>query len=265
MSDLPEKDPAPALTRALRILDVLQQAEGMPLPLSELARAIGAAKSSTLNLCVVLESGGLIRRGDAGYTLGHRLVELGGAYVRTVDELGEFYRYCRHAPHLSHEVVQLAMLDGAEVVYLARATGRAPMRLMADIGDRFPAAPTALGNALLADLDPDEVARRFQDPATLPQRTPRSVRTPEALLEKLAGVRGRGYAVDDEEVHPGVTGIAVAIPPRSSSAPALAVGVSMLTATVDAARRSAVVRELHELVALMTNPLVPRWGAPDAG
>ena len=54
------------------------------------------------------------------------------------------------------------MLDGTEVLYLARYEGRSRFRLAANIGDRFPAALTATGQALLAGLPPAEVARRFR-------------------------------------------------------------------------------------------------------
>lgn len=252
-----EKDPAPAVSRAVRILDVLAAANGVAQPLSDLARSIGAAKSSTSNLCAVLEAAGLIRRGDAGYTLGHRVVELGGAYLGGVSELEEFYRFCRDAPVLSHEVVQLAMLDGTHVVYLARHESLAPLRLIANVGDRFPAAPTALGNALLTRLDDDEIARRFDGPDAFPHRTAKSVRDLPGLLRKVHRARDAGFALDEEEVHPGITGIAMPIPPRSASSPALAVGVSLLTDSATPERRDAVILELRRLVVLLTNQLVP--------
>lgn len=252
-----EKDPAPAVSRAVRILDVLAASRGVALPLSDLARSIGAAKSSTSNLCAVLELSGLIRRGDAGYTLGHRVVELGGAYLSGVSELEEFYRFCRDAPTLSHEVVQLAMLDGTDVVYLARYESLAPLRLIANVGDRFPAAPTALGNALLMGVDDEEIARRFDAPDLFPRRTAQSVRDLEGLLAKIGHARQQGFAVDEGEVHPGITGIALPIPPRSASSPALAVGASMLTDDTTADRRAAVVAELRRLAVLLTNQLIP--------
>ena len=85
--------------------------------------------------------------------------------------------FCDEAELLSHEVVQIAMLHGTEAVYLARHEGRAPMRLTASIGSRFPAAPTAVGNALLTTLTDTEIADRFSGPQHFPQLTERSVRT----------------------------------------------------------------------------------------
>lgn len=254
---LSDRDPAPAVTRSLRILTLLAGADGVPMPLSDIARAIGAAKSSTSNLCAVLEDGRLIQRSGAGYTLGRRTVELGGAYVRQFDQVREFYRYCAASRYLSHELVQIAMLDGTEVLYLARHEGRAPLRLSANIGDRFPAAPTAVGNALLAHLGREEVARRFADAGAFPRRTEKSTASLAELHAKLERVRERGYAVDDGEVHPGVYGIALRIPPRASGSQPLAIGASLLATPVGPELEAGVVAELRGAVELLANPLIP--------
>ena len=90
MSD-PTRDPAPAVTRALRVLELLEQSGGAPLTLSDLSRALGAAKSSTSNVCAVLEDGGMIRRVETGYRLGRRTAELGGAFAHQFNQIREFY------------------------------------------------------------------------------------------------------------------------------------------------------------------------------
>ena len=138
------------------------------MPLGDIARGIGAAKSSTSNLCQVLEDGRMIVRTPTGYLLGRRTVELGGAYIAQFNQMREFYDFCDAAPLLGHEVVQIAMLDGTDVLYLARHEGRAPMRLSASIGSRFPAAPTAVGNALLTTLTDAEIAGPVHRAAALP-------------------------------------------------------------------------------------------------
>ena len=58
-----ERDPAPAVTRALRILGLLAESAGVPQSLSDIARALGIAKSSTANLCQVLEDGAIVGMG----------------------------------------------------------------------------------------------------------------------------------------------------------------------------------------------------------
>ena len=155
----------------------------MPLPLGDIARGIEAAKSSTFNLCQALEEGAMIVRANGGYLLGRRTVELGGAYIAQFNQMREFYTFCAEAELLRHEVVQIAMLHGTEAVYLARHEGRAPMRLTASIGSRFPAAPTAVGNALLTTLTDTEIAARFSGP----QHFPRADRAERPDADRAAG------------------------------------------------------------------------------
>jgi DNA-binding IclR family transcriptional regulator len=247
------RDPAPALSRGIRILELLAAATA-PMALRDIAVGIGAAKSSTSNLCTVLEDFGLIRRADVGYLLGPRTVEFAGAYISRFNEFREFYRYCSAAPVLSQQVVQIAMLEGTDVVYLARHDGDTPLRLTANVGDRFPAAPTAVGNALLAALPDSAIREAFDNPGAFPRRTERSVGTVSDLLAKLRLARERGYATDDGEVHPGLSGLAVRIPPRSDISPALAVGCTFLTDACSVTDRARLVTELGELRALMCNP-----------
>ena len=160
------------------------------MPLGDIARGIGAAKSSTFNLCQVLEDGRMIARTATGYRLGRRTVELGGAFIAGFNQIREFYAYCVSSPLLSPEVVQVAMLDGTDVLYLARHEGRAPMRLSASIGSRFPAAPTAVGNALLTTCTDQEIAARFTGPEHFPRRTTQSVHRPRRTArEGPAGSR----------------------------------------------------------------------------
>lgn len=250
-----ERSPAPAVTRALAILRLLADARGEPLGLADIARGIGAAKSSTSNLCTALEEDEMISRAPGGYVLGRRNVELGGAFIAQFNQMREFYSYCESAPLLSHEVVQIAMLHGTEAVYLARHEGRAPMRLTASIGSRFPAAPTAVGNALLTTLTDAEIMQRFRGAQHFPQLTERSVRTVPALLSKIRAARDRGYAIDDNETHPGIYGCAVVLPPWTSGDQPLAMGTSLMAAAATPDFVGSIVAELREGVRRLSNPL----------
>jgi DNA-binding IclR family transcriptional regulator len=223
-----ESSPAPAVSRAVRILSLLADSGGAPQPLTEIARTLGAAKSSTSNVCTVLEESGLIQRRGAGYVLGRRTVELGGAYLAGFDQVREFYRICSESPVLARELVQIAVLDGTDVLYLARHEGRAPLRLTAGIGDRFPAALTAVGNALLAELPPGEVEARYGPRPDIPRLTDRSTTTLAGLHAKLDATRARGFALDEGEVFPNVVGLALTVPARTSGEQTLAIGVSTI-------------------------------------
>ncbi len=261
MSESAGSSPAPAVSRAVRILSILADSHGVPQPLSEIARALGAAKSSTSSVCTVLEQSRLIQRRDTGYVLGRRTVELGGAYLAGFDQVREFYRVCSESPVLRRELVQIAVLDGTDVLYLARHEGRALLRLTAGIGDRFPAALTAVGNVLLAELPVDEVDARYGSSPDIPRLTHRSTRTLEGLRAKLHATRARGHALDEGEVFPNVVGLAVTLPARLSGEQTLAIGVSIVDVDVDVggapagAHRDTVLAALRDAADQLSNPM----------
>lgn len=253
MASSPDRDPAPAVTRALRILTVLAESEG-PLTLSELARAAGLAKSSTANLCAALEDGGMIGRDAAGFRLGRRTAELGGAFALQFNQIREFFAVCEESPVLRREVVQIAMLDGSDALYLARHEGRAPHRLGTPLGSRLPAALTGTGRAILATWDDDDVAGLLGG-APFPHLTDQSIRSIDDLLAELAQVRRIGYAVDRSGSTEGITGVAVALAPWTPSDPPLAMGAAVPTAEATEERIAAVGAALREASARLTNPL----------
>ncbi|MFD1213200.1 IclR family transcriptional regulator [Arthrobacter sp. GCM10027362] len=247
--------PAPAVTRAAAVLDVLAASPNGRATLSDLARALGIPKSSTSNLLQALEDARLITRQGSDFSLGRKLVELGAAYLSRRDEVQEFYRFCEEAPTLSHETVRIAMLDGDHVIYLARYEGHPAVRLTSNIGDKMPASLCAVGKALLARLHEHDWAEMFPDEAELPVMTPNSIRTGRELKEQLRRIQSEGYAFEDEESTVGVVCLAVPVPTRGAHGPNLGVSVTALKATFTKEQQESMVRELRELARAVGNPM----------
>jgi IclR family transcriptional regulator, blcABC operon repressor len=246
---------APAVTRAAAILDVLSENAAVALGPSELARRLGLPKSSIANICGALADVGMLRRVGTGFALGRRLAELGGAYLSAVDMVQEFYEASRRLPTGSEETVQLAVLDGLEVTYLARHDGRQPVRLTSQIGRRLPATSTATGKAALASLDVRELERRLAGVTTLPASTPRAHRTVEALLADIDEVRSRGYSFDDEEMMEGVVCYGIALPGRQPGEGPHAASITLLKARATEDRVPALIADLHTLADQLSDPL----------
>jgi len=251
---------APAVTRAAVILDLLAENGGAPAGPSELARRLGLPKSSIANICAALADAGLARRVGTGFALGRKMAELGGAYLASVDHVREFYDACHELEVGSEETIQLAVLDGTEMTYLARHDGRQPVRLTSQIGRRLPASVTATGKAALAMLDPDDVARRF-DGVELPAFTRRSLSTIEALLADLDVVRRRGYAMDDEETVEGIVCFGIAIPARQRGEGPYAASMTLLKARATFERVPALIADLHRLADRLSDPLRGEWAS----
>jgi DNA-binding IclR family transcriptional regulator len=249
---------APAVTRAAAILDLLAENGGVAAGPSELARRLGLPKSSIANICAALAETGLVRRVGTRFALGRKVAELGGAYLASVDLVQEFYDACHELETGSDETIQLAVLDGIEMTYLARHDGRQPVRLTSQIGRRLPASVTATGKATLASLDPDEVARRFEG-MELPALTRRSLPSVDALLSDLELVRQRGYSMDDEETIEGVVCFGVAIPGRQPGEGPYAASITLLKARATFERVPALIADLHRLAGRLSDPLHGEW------
>jgi IclR family transcriptional regulator, blcABC operon repressor len=246
---------APAVTRAGAILDLLAENAGEAAGPSELARRLGLPKSSIANICNALAEIGLVRRIGTGFALGRKLAELGGAYLASVDLVQEFYDACRTLPTGSVETVQLAILDGLEMTYLARHDGRQPVRLTSQIGRRLPATVTATGKAALASLDQDDLDRRLAGVWELPVLTPKSIGSVAALRAELTAVRGRGYAMDDEETVEGVVCFGVMIPGRRPGEGPYAASITLLKARATDERVPLLIADLNLLADRLSDPL----------
>jgi len=245
-----ERSVAPAVARAVAILELLAENVAVPLGLSEIARRLDIPKSSVANLCAALVDSGLLVRRDGGFSLGRKLAELGGAYLASADQVREFRDACRSLTAAAEETVQLAVLDQMEVVYVARHDGRQLIRLVSEIGRRLPASCTAAGKAALATLSPAALADSLRELTRLPVLTTHSCQLSSDLLVDLEATRRRGYAIDDEETADGVVCFAVAVPERLGLGPSAgpwAVSVALLKARATDERRDQLVRDLREL------------------
>jgi DNA-binding IclR family transcriptional regulator len=246
---------APAVTRAGAILDLLAENAGEAAGPSELARRLGLPKSSIANICNALAEIGLVRRIGTGFALGRKLAELGGAYLASVDQVQEFYDVCRLLTTGSEETIQLAILDGLEMTYLARHDGRQPVRLTSQIGRRLPATVTATGKAALASLAEDDLDQRLSGVVELPTLTPNSIGSLEALRADLAVVRDRGYATDDGETAEGVVCFGVMIPGRRPGEGPYAASITLLKARATDERVPLLIDDLHRLADRLSDPL----------
>jgi DNA-binding IclR family transcriptional regulator len=129
-------------------------------------------------------------------------------------------------PHLRRmaqemgETVNLAILDGTEVLYIASASGSFVLRAETPPGLRIAAHCTALGKCMLAQLT-DEAVREQIGPGPYPSRTSKSVRTWPQLASQLEQARVDGYALSLEEYEIGLNSLAVPVPTTNGTSAAI--------------------------------------------
>lgn len=220
--------PAPAVLRAGAILDALADARGRALSPAQLAAAAGGIpRASAVNVCAALHERGLVRPVDGGFALGPGLLRLARSYLDALDPVHTFREQVSRLGD-REETLQLATLDGTDVVYLAVHEGTVLIRLTSRVGARLPVTCTALGKAMLAGLDDTGVRELLADREPFEARTPWSITTLDALLADVRDARSAGHAVDDQETAEGIVCVAAAVPGPSADGRPFAVSSSLL-------------------------------------
>ncbi|WP_186064126.1 IclR family transcriptional regulator [Burkholderia gladioli] len=196
----------PAIARVHDILEALKTSR-RPTSAKDLLALTGMPRSTLyLTLEALERRQWLVKIGD-GYAIGVALFEIGSTYLLADFTLDAFRREAAWFVAKHNEAVQMAVLDRAEVVYLAREDPSRAVRLVSDIGSRLPAHCSALGKALLASLD-DETVQMIM-PARLHALTEHSLTRRADLLAALAEVRERAYAIERGEACTGLACLAV--------------------------------------------------------
>lgn len=241
LDDLGDSKPG-AVNKALSLLDVFR-GHG-PMGVSEIARRAHIAKSTAFRLLAHLEEAGFVERVGTDYRLGWRLFELGNGV-----------RHCQPrglrdvaAPYLgdlfarTQVVVQLAVLDGTDVMYLDKVYGPGSPKTPSIVGGRVPATCTALGKAILAFSDRETVEGVLR--GGLIRRTRYSIAEPGRLAQQLRQVRVEGVAYDREESALGLVCVAAPIVVNGRAEAAVSVSGPATRFDVDAVaglvRRAAV-------------------------
>lgn len=180
------------------------------MTLSEVAREAGLSRASARRFLHTLVELGYVATDGRSFSLRPRALELGYAYLSglTLPEVAQ-----PHLEALSEQVgesTSVAVLDDADVVYVARVATHRIMSAAIQVGTRFPAYATSMGRAVLAGLD-DDARDDFLARAELLPLTPRTLTTTDALRAELVRVREQGYAFVDQELEEGLRSLAVAL------------------------------------------------------
>jgi DNA-binding IclR family transcriptional regulator len=205
----------PVLSSLSRALDLLEAfgPEEQELSLGELARRVGAHKSSAYRLLSTLAARGYVQRspGGRGYRLGWKPLELAGRLRYGLRELAA--PFLGELAEKSGEIVHLSVLDGRQIVYLDKHGRSQPLTVSTRLGGRCPAHASAMGKVLLAGLSSAELGRLLGG-RRLERFTPTTITDLRRLERELEGVRRQGFALDNEETFPGVRCVAAPLRDR---------------------------------------------------
>lgn len=202
----------PAVNRALDILELFL-AEGT-LAASDITARLGLPRTTVHELVnTLVDRGYLVAEPSAPirYQLGMRLFELGGLFADRLDLARQAQHAATEVAAACDESVHVAILDGAEVVYIAKVDSTHSVRMVSAVGRRLPAHCTAVGKMLLSALPPEALDARYPHDRPLQPMTPNSITTPAGLRTQLAEIRQAGAAYDDCESNEAVACVAVGV------------------------------------------------------
>ncbi len=199
-----------SLDRAFAILEAMADADGV-IGLSQLAVAADLPLATIHRLVRTLVDLGYVRQEPSRqYSLGPRLMRLADASTKRLGALAK--GHMTEVVDALGESVNLAILDGDEIVYVAQVQPSANfMRMFTEVGRRVQPHATAVGKAILAG-QPESKVRGLLERTGMTRRTEHTLTTPEAFLADLARTSERGYALDDGEQELGVRCVAVIVP-----------------------------------------------------
>lgn len=225
-----------SLERGLAILSSFTS-DSSVLGISEVARIVGLSRSTAHRYVATLARLGYLQQDPATkrYRLGPRVLDLGFAAIHSMDLREIAMPYLQRLSDETGFTVNMAVLDGHEVVYIERCRtsrpGQRDIDLNLHVGSRLPAYCTALGKALIAFLPEDELDAVL-DGEELTRRGPNAITTRAKLRTELERVRVTGLALNNEELAFGLRSLAAPIRSRSGSVAAainLAVHRSMVS------------------------------------
>jgi IclR family pca regulon transcriptional regulator len=202
-----------SLERGLAILSSFRSAQPL-LGVSDLSRRVGLSRSTTHRYVATLAALGYLQQDvdTRKYRLGPRVLDLGFSAINSMELRHISAPYLKALSEKTGRTVNMAVLDGAEIVYIERCRGGGPREidLNLHVGSRLPAYCTSMGKVLLAYLPAAEL-NILLDGVKLPRRGPNTITSKRALLKELEQVRTLGVATNNEELAYGLRSIAAPV------------------------------------------------------
>jgi len=208
-----------SIDRALNLLEFLSANE-QETGITEISKKLHVGLSTVHRILTTLKSRGYVIQNQQTkkYRLGIKLFGLGCA-VQSTKRLVEITKpYLRQLSQNTNETVNLAILEGKEVIYLDTIESPEILRTEIMAGTRTPAHCTALGKVLLAFIADVEFESLYKNDELLSSLTSKSISSLKELKKCLKKVKEQGYAVDSEEYKIGVNCISVPIFGRNGEA-----------------------------------------------
>lgn len=199
------------LTTLETSLDIVEALETYgPIGPTGLADQLDIHKSTAYTHLRTLDERGYAIKSENGYRLSFRFLEHGGSIRNDLEIYRQAKENVESLSETTGEVANLGIIEDGMGVLLYRAEGVDAVSDNAPIGSYTYLHTTAYGKAMLATF-PDGHVDRIVDQRGLPAQTENTITNRGRLFDRLETIRERGYAIDREEVNPGLYCVGSAI------------------------------------------------------
>jgi IclR family pca regulon transcriptional regulator len=209
-----------ALARGLAVIEAFDQ-QHAALTLTDVAKRTGVSRATARRLLLTLTALGYTAKVGRQFALRPKVLGLGLAYLASFTLTSIAHPFMQELVAQVHESCSISVLDGADIVYVARVPAKRIMSIDISVGTRLPATITSMGRVLLAAL-PDQDLDAVLDAARANPRgshtaTARAISDQETLKAAIRQSGRQGWAMVDQELEEGLRSIAVPIRGRDGA------------------------------------------------
>jgi len=197
------------LERGLAVINSFSR-EHNPQTLSEVAGRTGLTRATARRVLLTLAELGYVIQAGRSFSLTPKVLDLGYSYLSSFKVVDLAQAPMEKLVDQVKESSSMSVLDGDEIVYVARVPTSRIMTIALALGSRLPAYPTSMGRVLLSGLDDADLDAYVKDIAMEPL-TPHTVTDRGRFRAVIEQTRADGFALVDQELEEGVRSIAAPI------------------------------------------------------
>ncbi len=202
-----------SLARGLKVIEAFETHTG-GLTVAEVARQTQLSRAAARRSLITLELLGYAESDGRLYRLTTRVLKLGFSYLSSNSLASLTQPILERLTEAVHESSSVSVIDGNEIVYIARSVTKRVMSVGLSVGSRLPAYCTSMGRVLLAAM-PESDFELYLSNVELKALTPKTVIDKQVLQGIIRRVGSDGFALTDEELELGLRSVAVPIRTRS--------------------------------------------------
>jgi IclR family pca regulon transcriptional regulator len=198
-----------SLERGLAVIKSFSR-ERPALTLSEIADLAGLTRAAARRFLITLRDLGYVGSDGRLFSLRPRILELGYSYLSSLPVWEVAKPHLEELADKVRETTSASVLDGTDIVFVARVETKRIMAMTLGVGSRLPAWATAMGRVLLADMSSAQLDEYFTK-VRLEPLSARTVTDEAELRGIIEQARIQGWTLVDQEVEEGVRSLAVPI------------------------------------------------------